>query len=93
VAYTVPLMSLPRIAIVGRPNVGKSSLLNMMAGAKVSIVDPAPGVTRDRVTALLELTAPGGRGPARVVEVTDTGTACTWPRGRALMTRVRTFSN
>lgn len=66
-------MSLPRIAIVGRPNVGKSSLLNMMAGAKVSIVDPAPGVTRDRVTALLELTAPGGRGPARVVEVTDTG--------------------
>ena len=51
-------MPLPRIAIVGRPNAGKSSLMNMIAGAKVSIVDPTPGVTRDRVSAIVELPPP-----------------------------------
>jgi len=63
----------PRIAIVGRPNVGKSSILNMLAGAKVSIVDPTPGVTRDRVTTLVELTGPLKTETPRLVEVTDTG--------------------
>ncbi len=66
-------MSLSRIAIVGRPNVGKSSLLNMIAKAKVSIVDPTPGVTRDRVSVLAEIDHPTGDGPAKLVEVTDTG--------------------
>ena len=42
-------MPLPIVAIVGRPNVGKSSLLNMLAGRRISIVDPTAGVTRDRV--------------------------------------------
>src|SRR6185436_2668838 len=42
-------MSLPLVAIVGRPNVGKSSLLNALAGRRISIVDPTAGVTRDRV--------------------------------------------
>lgn len=66
-------MSLPRIAIVGRPNVGKSSLLNMLAREKVSIVDPTPGVTRDRVSALIELKGPLQTEPLKIVEVIDTG--------------------
>lgn len=66
-------MSLYRVAIVGRPNVGKSSLLNMLAKAKVSIVDPTPGVTRDRVATVVQIPAPDGRGPTRVAEVIDTG--------------------
>jgi GTP-binding protein len=65
-------MPIPRITIVGRPNVGKSSLLNMLAGSKVSIVDPTAGTTRDRVSALVELPDPDG-GPPRAVELTDTG--------------------
>ncbi|GJQ28875.1 MAG: GTPase Der [Phycisphaerae bacterium] len=66
-------MPLPRIAIVGRPNVGKSSLMNMIAGAKVSIVDPTAGTTRDRVTAIVELDPPYRGDSAKVVEFVDTG--------------------
>jgi GTP-binding protein len=59
-------MPLPQVVIIGRPNVGKSSLLNRLAGRRVSIVEPTPGVTRDRVT--VELVWRGRR-----FEVTDTG--------------------
>lgn len=66
-------MSLHRIAIVGRPNVGKSSLLNMLAKARVAIVDPTPGVTRDRLSIVASIDAPHGEGLDKMVEITDTG--------------------
>lgn len=59
-------MSLPLVVIVGRPNVGKSSLLNCLARERISIVDPRAGVTRDRVTAVVE-------HEERYFELVDTG--------------------
>jgi len=59
-------MSLPVVAIVGRPNVGKSSLLNCLAGRRIAIVDATPGVTRDRISVPVEI----GDG---YVELVDTG--------------------
>jgi GTP-binding protein len=55
-----------RIAIVGRPNVGKSSLFNRLLGRRLSIVHDQPGVTRDRLSAVCE------KG-ARPFEIIDTG--------------------
>ena len=59
-------MSLPVVAIVGRPNVGKSSLLNCLVGKRVAIVDAVAGVTRDRVSVPVQV----GDG---YVELIDTG--------------------
>jgi len=59
-------MSLPVVAIIGRPNVGKSSLFNALAGRMISIVEPTAGVTRDRVSAIVEYND-------RYFELIDTG--------------------
>jgi GTPase len=59
-------MGVPQIVIVGRPNVGKSSIFNWLAGRRVAIVDPTAGVTRDRVTHLIEIRD-------RFAELVDTG--------------------
>ena len=59
-------MSLPVVAIVGRPNVGKSSLLNALARKRISIVEPTAGVTRDRISAMIEY-------EDRFFELVDTG--------------------
>ena len=60
----------PRIAIVGRPNVGKSTLTNRLAGRRVSITEPTAGVTRDRISVPATFKGPDGN---RIVEIVDTG--------------------
>ncbi len=59
-------MPVPEVVIVGRPNVGKSSIFNWLAGRRISIVDPMMGVTRDRVSTIVEF-------EGRPVELVDTG--------------------
>ncbi len=59
-------VALPVVVIVGRPNVGKSSLFNALAGQRISIVDPTAGVTRDRVTTVIER-------EGKFFELVDTG--------------------
>jgi GTP-binding protein len=67
---TAAQQRLPRLAIVGRPNVGKSTLANRMCGTRVSIVEPTAGVTRDRISVPAQLRSAKSE---RWVEVIDTG--------------------
>jgi GTP-binding protein len=59
-------MKVPQVVIVGRPNVGKSSIFNWLAGRRLAIVDEFAGATRDRVTYLME-------EQGRYFELVDTG--------------------
>lgn len=59
-------MAVPRVAIVGRPNVGKSSIFNWLDGRRLAIVDDMAGVTRDRLMTLIE-------HEERFFELIDTG--------------------
>ncbi|MCL4109304.1 UNVERIFIED_CONTAM: hypothetical protein GTU68_019732 [Idotea baltica] len=61
---------LPRVAIVGRPNVGKSAIFNRLAKRRISIVHDEPGVTRDRISAECWI---GRRGTGVPFELMDTG--------------------
>jgi len=63
-------MALSKVVIVGRPNVGKSSLFNWLAGRRIAIVDAMAGVTRDRVGSLVQLV---DDVTPRFIELFDTG--------------------
>ena len=71
-------MSFSKVAIIGRPNVGKSSLFNWLVGRRLAIVDDVAGVTRDRMTHLFqeddhyfELVDTGGIGINDVDNLSD----------------------
>ncbi|MEK7856752.1 MAG: GTPase, partial [Acidobacteriota bacterium] len=59
-------MALPLVAIIGRPNVGKSTLFNRLTGSRKSIVGDEPGITRDRIFGDVEW-------KAKTFELVDTG--------------------
>jgi GTP-binding protein len=59
-------MTKPVVALVGRPNVGKSTLFNRLAGERLAVVDEIPGTTRDRLVMEAEWAG-------RVFDIVDTG--------------------
>ena len=61
------MASTPTVAVVGRPNVGKSTLFNRLLGSRRAIVHDQPGITRDRIVARAEI------APSRPVQLVDTG--------------------
>src|SRR5215212_1241968 len=63
-------MPMPKVVIVGRPNVGKSSIFNWLTGRRIAIVDDMSGVTRDRVGSLAQV---GDDANPRFFELVDTG--------------------
>jgi GTP-binding protein len=70
------LVDVPRVALIGRPNAGKSSLLNKLVGKERSLVDSRPGTTRDTVDALVRVKRLGSKkgedGPEQPLVILDT---------------------
>ncbi|MFW6279924.1 MAG: GTPase [Planctomycetota bacterium] len=71
-------MAVPSVAILGRANVGKSTLFNALCGHRIAIVDSEPGITRDRVVRkvdcngiTVELVDTGGVGMESAEEIAD----------------------
>ena len=74
-------MSKPVVAVVGRPNVGKSTLFNVLAGERISIVKDTPGVTRDRIYA-------DASWLDRTFTLIDTGAVSYTHLGRCILYRI-----
>ena len=60
------------VSIIGRPNAGKSTLINALVGEKVAIVTAKPQTTRTRINGILEVPAVKGRHPAAQIVFVDT---------------------
>jgi GTPase len=82
------------VTIIGRPNAGKSTLLNALAGEKLAIVSPKPQTTRNRVLGVLHVPKEKGRSGAQVVLIDTPGVhRAATSLGRKMMAEVREALN